>query len=104
MTKKLCNWILNLKFNLSNKLFDIYLSNMTYFRCFATQAAVKNTPEEKQEKNIDSKSQSFVKNIFLGQLETTQTFPFPDVLNEEQLDTLKLIIDPIEKFFEVTRF
>lgn len=77
---------------------------MTYFRCFATQAAVKNAPEEKQEKNIDSKSQSFVKNIFLGQLETTQMFPFPDVLNEEQLDTLKLIIDPIEKFFEVTRF
>ncbi|XP_033304301.1 very long-chain specific acyl-CoA dehydrogenase, mitochondrial [Bombus bifarius] len=69
-------------------------------RCFATQAAAKNAPEEKQEKNIDSKSQSFVKNIFLGQLETTQTFPFPDVLNEEQLDTLKLIIDPIEKFFE----
>ncbi|XP_050585646.1 very long-chain specific acyl-CoA dehydrogenase, mitochondrial [Bombus affinis] len=69
-------------------------------RCFATQAAVKNAPKEKQEKNIDSKSQSFVKNIFLGQLETTQMFPFPDVLNEEQLDTLKLIIDPIEKFFE----
>ncbi|XP_003397432.1 very long-chain specific acyl-CoA dehydrogenase, mitochondrial [Bombus terrestris] len=69
-------------------------------RCFATQAAVKNAPKEKQEKDIDSKSQSFVKNIFLGQLETTQMFPFPDVLNEEQLDTLKLIIDPIEKFFE----
>ncbi|XP_060814424.1 very long-chain specific acyl-CoA dehydrogenase, mitochondrial [Bombus pascuorum] len=69
-------------------------------RCFATQAAVKNAPEEKQERNIDSKSQSFVKNIFLGQIETTQIFPFPDVLNEEQLDTLKLIIDPIEKFFE----
>lgn len=69
-------------------------------RCFATQAAVKNAPEEKQERNIDSKSPSFVKNIFLGQIETAQTFPFPDVLNEEQLDTLKLIIDPIEKFFE----
>lgn len=70
-------------------------------RYLATEAAVKNVSEEKEEKNVaESKSQSFVKNIFLGQLETSQIFPYPDVLNEEQYDTLKLFIDPVEKFFE----
>ena len=76
-----------------------------FFRYLATQAAVKNVSEEKAEKNVaESKSQSFVRNIFLGQLETSQIFPYPDVLNEEQYDTLKLFIDPVEKFFEVARF
>ncbi|CAK9806898.1 Very long-chain specific acyl-CoA dehydrogenase, mitochondrial [Anthophora plagiata] len=70
-------------------------------RCLATQAAVKTTPEEKIKKNASTKeSQSFVMNLFRGQLQTSQIFPFPEVLTEEQIDTLKLIIDPIEKFYE----
>jgi very long chain acyl-CoA dehydrogenase len=34
-------------------------------------------------------------------METAQVFPFPQVLNEEQEDTLKMFIDPTAKFFEV---
>lgn len=40
-------------------------------------------------------------NIFRGQAQIDQVFPFPEPLNEEQLDTIKMLIDPMEKFFEV---
>lgn len=76
---------------------------MICFRCLATQAVVKDTIEEKTEKNTALKYQSFVRNIFISQLETSQIFPFPKVLTEEQEDTLKLLIDPMEKFFEVIK-
>lgn len=76
---------------------------MIYFRCFVTQAVVKNITEEKTEKNTAIKYQSFVKNIFISELETSQIFPFPEVLTEEQNDTLRLLIDPMEKFFEVIK-
>ncbi|CAL7939676.1 unnamed protein product [Xylocopa violacea] len=70
-------------------------------RCLATQAAVKNATEEKAKKNVAPKeSQSFVMNIFRGELQTSQVFPFPEVLADDEIDTLKLLIDPIEKFFE----
>ncbi|XP_033334311.2 acyl-CoA dehydrogenase very long chain [Megalopta genalis] len=70
-------------------------------RCLATQAVAKNAPKEKAQKNASTKeSQSFTMNIFRGQLQPSQVFPFPEVLNEDQLDTLKLLIDPFEKFFE----
>ncbi|XP_017892033.1 very long-chain specific acyl-CoA dehydrogenase, mitochondrial [Ceratina calcarata] len=70
-------------------------------RCLATQAAVKNVAEEKLKKNAAPKeTQSFVMNLFRGHLQTNQVFPFPKTLNEEQVDTLKLLIDPMDKFFE----
>lgn len=43
-------------------------------------------------------------NIFRGHLQTNQVFPYPQCLNEEQEETLKMMIDPIEKFFEVCQF
>jgi hypothetical protein len=46
-------------------------------------------------------SQSFTMNLFRGVVETAQVFPFPQVLNEEQTDNVKMLIDPTAKFFEV---
>lgn len=43
---------------------------------------------------------SFVMNIFRGQIETKQLFPFPNVLNTEQRETLEMLVDPVNKFFE----
>ena len=40
-------------------------------------------------------------NMFRGQVQTNQVFPFPRPLNEDQEETLKMLIDPLEKFFEV---
>jgi hypothetical protein len=41
-------------------------------------------------------------NLFRGVVETAQVFPFPQVLNEEQKDNLKMLVDPTAKFFEVS--
>lgn len=38
-------------------------------------------------------------NIFKGQLETRQVFPYPIALDEEQRETLQMLVDPTEKFF-----
>jgi len=46
-------------------------------------------------------TQSFTMNLFRGVVETAQVFPFPQVLNEEQTDNLKMLVDPTAKFFEV---
>lgn len=39
-------------------------------------------------------------NIFRGQIEGRQVFPYPDVLNVEQRETLQMLVDPCQKFFE----
>uniref|UniRef100_A0A671PEL2 Very long-chain specific acyl-CoA dehydrogenase, mitochondrial n=1 Tax=Sinocyclocheilus anshuiensis TaxID=1608454 RepID=A0A671PEL2_9TELE len=45
-------------------------------------------------------SKSFAVNIFKGQISTSQVFPFPSVLNEEQSQFLKELVGPCSKFFE----
>ncbi|XP_050313261.1 very long-chain specific acyl-CoA dehydrogenase, mitochondrial [Anthonomus grandis grandis] len=59
------------------------------------QAAVAETPKPHQEENL-----SFVMNLFRGQVEHRQIFPYPRVLNEEQTETLQMLVDPTEKFFK----
>lgn len=71
-------------------------------RCLATQAAVKTkSVEAPQENTAIKESQSFTMNIFRGQLQLNQVFPFPEPMTEEQTDTIKMLIDPMEKFYEV---
>lgn len=73
----------------------------------ATQAAVKPKPEKNEKENTAGErkeSQSFTMNIFRGQLQLNQVFPFPEPLNEDQTDTLKMLVDPVEKFYEVIIF
>lgn len=41
-------------------------------------------------------------NAFRGQIEPKQIFPYPKVLNEEQRDTLQMLVDPVSKFFDVS--
>uniref|UniRef100_A0A673HJC2 Very long-chain specific acyl-CoA dehydrogenase, mitochondrial n=1 Tax=Sinocyclocheilus rhinocerous TaxID=307959 RepID=A0A673HJC2_9TELE len=45
-------------------------------------------------------SKSFAVNMFKGQISTSQVFPFPSVLNEEQSQFLKELVGPCSKFFE----
>jgi len=40
-------------------------------------------------------------NLFRGQLQTSQVFPYPNVLNDEQTETLTSLVDPVTKFFKV---
>lgn len=46
-------------------------------------------------------SQSFVMNMFRGATVTEQVIPYPSVLTEEQMETLEMLVDPTEKFFQV---
>lgn len=52
-------------------------------------------------KNDVKQSKSFTMNLFRGHLETSQVFPYPNVLNEEQTETLTSLVDPVTKFFKV---
>lgn len=60
------------------------------------------TKEERSQENVATKeSQSFTMNLFRGQLQLNQVCPFPEPMNQEQTDTIKMLIDPVEKFYEV---
>ncbi|XP_077268434.1 very long-chain specific acyl-CoA dehydrogenase, mitochondrial-like isoform X2 [Temnothorax americanus] len=70
-------------------------------KCLATQAAVKVKEETSKRENVAAKeSQSFTMNIFRGQLQLSQVCPFPEPMTQEQTDTLKMLVDPVEKFYE----
>ncbi|XP_072948142.1 very long-chain specific acyl-CoA dehydrogenase, mitochondrial [Epargyreus clarus] len=45
-------------------------------------------------------SGSFTLNLFRGQLETAQVFPFPEPLTADQRQTLAELVPPVEKFFQ----
>lgn len=52
-------------------------------------------------KTDTKQSKSFTMNLFRGQLQTSQVFPYPEVLNDEQTETLTSLVDPVTKFFKV---
>lgn len=71
----------------------------------AAQAAPKDAAKKPagRERSLDKKvveSKSFVMNMFNGRCNTVQAFPYPDVLTDDQKETLQLIVDPCRKFFE----
>lgn len=47
----------------------------------------------------DGPEASFALGVYGGKVRTQQLFPFPDALNDESKETIKLMIDPFEKFF-----
>lgn len=65
----------------------------------AVASAQPQTAEKPRAKPSQQEDYSFVMNLFRGQVEGRQVFPYPNVLNEEQRDTLQMLIDPCEKFF-----
>ena len=76
-------------------------------RCMSTakpEAAISDAAKQRQakkEKSLKKKathSKSFVQNMFRGIVHLEQTFPFPKVLNEEQADTLSMLVEPTEKY------
>lgn len=54
-------------------------------------------------KETKNENDSYVMNVFRGQIESKHVFPYPNVLNEEQRDTLQMLVDPCNKFFEVLK-
>lgn len=69
----------------------------------AAQPALKSSTENAHETKKERKAvvtNSFVMNLFNGQVKSEQVFPFPEVLNHEQKETLQMLTDPTAKFFE----
>ncbi|XP_034943624.1 very long-chain specific acyl-CoA dehydrogenase, mitochondrial [Chelonus insularis] len=64
-------------------------------RCLATQAAVRVETQDAKDKK---ETQSFTMNMFRGQVQVNQVFPFPKPLTQDQMTVLQASIDPIEKF------
>jgi len=72
-------------------------------RTFATPSLATKNVEKSQEKQQAAgakESQSFVMNLFRGTLQASQVFPYPEVLSDEQNENLKMLVDPVSKFFE----
>ncbi|OUC47528.1 acyl-CoA dehydrogenase protein [Trichinella nativa] len=70
--------------------------------CSIIQAEMSSDAKMNNEKSISKKatiSKSFAMNIFRGQIQVEQVFPFPQVLNDESRATLDLLVEPTEKFF-----
>lgn len=61
--------------------------------------AEKEVKKEKSMRKPAVHSKSFVQNMFRGIVEPAQAFPFPKVLNEEQKETLEVLVPMAEKFF-----
>lgn len=66
----------------------------------AAQPAKSSDASKPKESSQPKESMSFTMNLFRGLAETSQVFPYPDVLNEEQRDSLSMLVDPTEKFFQ----
>lgn len=92
----------------------VYLSKLSLtYRQFSTvarsqlrqaasaQAAIKERPVEPdlQPRKRDETS-SFVMNMFAGNANFEQIFPYPDVLTADQRETLNMVQKPTERFWE----
>ncbi|KAM3590161.1 uncharacterized protein V6R79_004857 [Siganus canaliculatus] len=79
-------------------------------RLYASQAAQavlekpaavsSDTATKVDKKTAAVESKSFAVNMFKGQIQTAQVFPYPSALNEEQEQFLRELVGPVNKFFE----
>lgn len=47
-------------------------------------------------------NKSFMANIFRGEVESSEVFPYPYNLTEEQKETVSMVVDPVTRFFTVS--
>ncbi len=67
----------------------------------STQSEPKPKPADLQpprERRPAEVSASFVQNIFRGVVESEQIFPYPEVLTQDQLETLSMLVPATERF------
>jgi len=77
------------------------IHNQISARLQSTQAASQEKPQKK-EKNMSKKavhSKSFVQNVFRGLVEPEQVFPYPNVLDADQRETLEMLVPMGERVF-----
>lgn len=68
-------------------------------RCLS--AAPQTKRADAQPSAADKKpNMSFLTNIFRGEVQPAQIFPYPDVMDAEQKEFTSALVDPVTKFFE----
>lgn len=68
-------------------------------RCLSAAPQAKRA--DTQASAADKKpNMSFLTNIFRGEVQPAQIFPYPDVLDAEQKEFTSALVDPVNKFFE----
>lgn len=98
------NWTLIMIFF----LFQIVTHFLSFFlfpsmrRCLATSAKPNEAPPKQKADKAVEPNQSFVANFFRGKVESSQVFPYPYNLTEEESETLSMVIDPVTRFFAVS--
>ncbi|RWS12073.1 very long-chain specific acyl-CoA dehydrogenase-like protein [Dinothrombium tinctorium] len=68
------------------------------FLATAQNPAVNKSNERKREMKAQE-TNSFVMNLFSGTLKTEQVFPYPNVLTEEQHETLAMVREPCDRLY-----
>lgn len=69
-------------------------------RSLATAApAAKEQGQGKTQKSAPKETNSLVMNMFNGHIKTEQVFPYPEVLTDEQYETLEMVKEPNLKLF-----
>lgn len=63
------------------------------------KAPAAETPADPP-KSTSEESRSFAVGMFLGRVNPQQVFPFPQVLSEDQEQTLRELVGPVGRFFE----
>lgn len=81
--------------------FRILVIHFFCFRYLSTSSILSKTVQnDEQSSSQPTEDLSFVMNIFRGNVESRQIFPYPNVLNTEQRETLQMLVDPTQKFFD----
>ncbi|XP_045453910.1 very long-chain specific acyl-CoA dehydrogenase, mitochondrial [Melitaea cinxia] len=69
-------------------------------RLIAARSRGKATAAAAEAPRGARQSASFTLNLFRGQFEPSQVFPFPEPMTDEQRQTLTELVPPVEKFFQ----
>lgn len=79
---------------LTTRAASLFTRSKNVCRSLSTTAQLNNEARKRDE------SSSFVLNMYAGNANLEQIFPYPDVLTLDQRETLTMIQGPAEKFFE----
>ncbi|XP_071798601.1 very long-chain specific acyl-CoA dehydrogenase, mitochondrial-like [Asterias amurensis] len=66
----------------------------------ASMAEPKQNATSQKSKSVVTESHSFGMGLFKGEVNLQEVFPFPEVLNSEQLEETQMYVEPTHKFFQ----
>lgn len=77
-------------------------SDFSINRCLATSAQLNEASSKAKLDKAVAPNKSFVANFFRGRVESSEVFPYPYNLTEEESETLSMVVEPMSRFFTVS--